>query len=118
MNENIEIPIQIVKKPLAYRIGDKLPKILRVIYYILLTITLVYWLYRLIGFLLKSIQKIGSFLFEKEHYYTFVFCLFILAIGTLLISQFVFGLDPFGKCINWIVEKWYDLKEWFINLFR
>lgn len=119
MNENIEIIANSLnKRPLAYKIGDKLPKVLRVIYYILLSITLIYWGFRLIVFTFKSVQKIGAFLFEKEHYNTFIFCLFVLAIGTLIISQFVLNLDPFGKAVQWFIEKWNEFENWFINLFK
>ena len=114
--ENQENIILINKRRLAYRIGDKLPKPIRVIYYIILAITLVYWLYRFSKFILDLIQKIGSFAFEKRNYYTFIICLIILGIGILLASQFIFGLNPFGKSLNWVVDKYNDLKNLIINL--
>lgn len=106
----------IENKRLAYRLGDKLPKPIRIIYYILLTITLIYWLYRVITGLITLIQKIGSFLFEKRNYYTFVVCLLILAIGVFLASQFIFNLDPLGKLGNWFNELWQDIRRWCARL--
>lgn len=108
--------IILAKKRFAYRLGDKLPKPIRVIYYIILTITLVYWLYRFIKLILDLIQKIGSFIFEKRNYYTFVVCLLILCVGVLIASQFIFGLDPIGKLGNWVVDRWNDFRQWCINL--
>ena len=103
---------EIIKKRLAYRIGDKMPKAIRIIYYILLTITLVYWIYRLTTSILDLIQKIGSFLFEKRNYYTFVVCILILCVGIFIASQFIFNLDPIGKMGNWFINKWNDLRHW------
>lgn len=99
-------------KRVAYRIGNKMPKPIRVIYYILLTLTLIYWLYRFIAGVLTLIQKLGSFIFEKRNYYTFIVCLLILTVGILLASQFLFNLDPFGKACNWFVEKWNNIRQW------
>lgn len=108
--------IETLHRRLAYRIGDRLPKAIRIIYYILLAITLVYWLYRFIRMILDLIQKIGSFMFDKRNYYTFVICLLILCIGVLIASQFIFGLDPIGKLGNWIVDRWNDFRQWCINV--
>ena len=114
MNE--EEKIEIIKKRLAYRIGDKMPKPIRVVYYVILAITLIYWLYRLTASILELIQKIGSFIFEKRNYYTFIVCILILCVGILLASQFIFNLDPFGKVANWLVSKWNDLRHWCVEI--
>lgn len=106
----------ITTKRLAYRIGDRMPKPIRIIYYIILGITLIYWLYRFIAGVLSFIQKLGSFVFEKHNYYTFVVCILILAIGILLASQFIFGLNPFGKVCDWFVDKWNDIRQWGVEL--
>lgn len=113
MNETTET---IINKRFAYRLGDKLPKPLKILYYFILTITLIYWLFRLIAAILALIQKCGAFVFEKRNFYTFVVCLIILAIGILLASQFIFNLDPFGKLINWFIEIWQTFKSWCIEL--
>lgn len=114
--ENVIIAPITSHKRLAYRLGDKMPKPIRVIYYVLLAITLVYWAYRLIALTLDLIQKIGLFIFEKRNYYTFVICLIILGVGILLASQFIFDLDPFGKLVNWIVNKWNDFRAWCVKI--
>lgn len=116
MENQKNIIMSINHRRLAYRIGDKMPKPIRVIYYVLLGITLIYWTYRLIALILDLIQKVGVFVFDKRNYYTFVICLIILGVGILVASQFIFGLDPFGKSLNWVVDKYNDLKNSIINL--
>lgn len=113
MEENV---IAKVNRRFAYRIGDRLPKAVRIIYYVLLGVTLIYWLYRAIVAVLDLIQTIGAFVFEKRNYYTFMVCLLILGIGVLFASQFIFGLDPFGKLVNWFVERWNDFRAWCVNV--
>lgn len=115
-NQETSIIEPILRKRLAYRIGDKMPKAIRIIYYVILAITLVYWAYRLIALTLDLIQKIGCFIFEKRNYYTFVVCMLILAIGILLASQFIFDLDPFGRFVNGIVDKWNNFRQWCVNI--
>lgn len=100
----------------AYRIGDKMPKAIKIIYYIILAVTLVYWLYRAISLTLSLIQRIGSFVFEKRNYYTFVICLIILGIGILLASQFIFDLDPFGRVANWFIDQWNNFRAWCVKI--
>lgn len=107
---------QEIKRRFAYRIGDKLPKPFRVIYYLLLSLTLIYWLYRVITGVLEMIQRLGAFIFEKRNFYTFIVCLLILGVGVLLASQYVFGLDPFGKIVAWALEKWEAFRLWCIEL--
>lgn len=89
---------------LAYRIGDHLPKWLRIIYYIVLFVTFIYIIYRFLEWLLLTIQKIGAFIFEPRNYWAAVMSLFILVIGAFLLAQFVLGLDPWGDTINWFKQ--------------
>lgn len=98
-----------VARRFAYRFGDRLPRPLRVIYYVVLTLTLIYWLYRLIALILGLIQRIGAFLFEKRNYYTLVLCLALCGIIVLLTAQFYFNLDPFGKFWDWVCSIWNGL---------
>lgn len=89
---------------LAYRIGDKLPKWLKIIYYIILIITFIYIIYRFLEWILITIQKIGAFIFEPRNYWTAVMSIFILLIGSFILAQFVLGLDPWGDAINWFKQ--------------
>lgn len=94
----------LVFRRFAYKLGDYLPKPLKVVYYIVLWATLLYVLFRIIEWTLIKIQVIGSFIFEKRNYWTAVWVLFILAVGSILIAQFWYGLDPFGNTIEWITN--------------
>jgi len=89
------------KARVAYRIGAWLPKPLRVIYYIVLCLTLVYLLYRLLEWVLKTIQKIGYFLFDPRNYWTMILSIFTVLLCSFLLAQFALGLDPVGKVIEW-----------------
>lgn len=100
---------ELIMKRFAYRLADHLPKPLRIIYYIILWATAVYILYRFISWLLITIQQIGEFIFEKRNYWTAVWVVFIMAVGSILIAQFWYGLDPIGHTIRWfenLIKGW------------
>lgn len=90
------------KVRVAYRIGAWLPKPLRIIYYIVLYLTLVYLLYRLLEWVLKTVQKIGYFLFDPRNYWTMVLSIFTVLLCSFLLAQFILGLNPVGKVIEWV----------------
>lgn len=94
---------------LAYRIGNWLPRPLRVLYYIVLYLTLIYIIYRIVEWVLKTIQKIGYFLFEPRNYWTMILSIFTVAICSFILAQFVLGLDPVGKVLEWGLEQ---LQSW------
>lgn len=94
---------------LAYRIGDKLPRVLKIMYYIVLFTTFIYLIYRFLEWVLKTIQKIGAFVFEPRNYWAAVLSLFILVIGAFIIAQFALGLDPWGNFIKWVVSTFENI---------
>lgn len=87
------------------RIGNRLPKWLRIIYNIVIFASLIYILIWLIAKLLIAIQKIGYTIFSPNFYWPIVTSLFILLIGAFLLAQFVFGLDPIGNLSYWIESQ-------------
>ena len=89
---------------------SRLPKWLRVILILLSIITVVYWLGFIIYKLLCAIRAVGAFIFETRNYWTFLACILILIIGSLLIAQFILGLDPWGNVVNWVIDRWNDFK--------
>lgn len=105
--ENIINEENIIRKNLF----QSLPKWLRIILIILSIITVIYWAILLIYKILKINRIIMEYVFKKDHYWTFVICLIMILISALLLSQFVFGLDPFGKFINSIIEKINEIKN-------
>ena len=105
--ENIINEENIIRKNLF----QSLPKWLRIILIILSIITVIYWAILLIYKILKINRIIMEYVFIEDHYWTFVICLIMILISALLLSQFVFGLDPFGKFINSIIEKINEIKN-------
>ena len=83
---------------------SKIPRIIKWLLYILLTITIIYWIIIMTYKLLDLMRRFLHFVSDKKNWWTFVCCVCILLIGTFIVAQFVLGLDPFGKFINSIKE--------------
>ena len=83
---------------------SKIPRIIKWLLYILLTITIRYWIIRMGYKLLDLMRRFLHFVSDKKNWWTFVCCVCILLIGTFIVAQFVLGLDPMGKFINSIKE--------------
>ena len=81
------------------------PKWLKAILLIVSIITLIYWIGFITYKILCAIRVFGAFIFEKRNYWTFLMCIFILVVGSLLIAQFALDLNPFGKLYEWILLK-------------
>lgn len=96
---------KIINKAFAFRLGDRMPKWLRILYYIVLFGTLVYVLIWLIAKLLIGIQKLGYTLFSPSWYWPIITSLFILAVGTFIVAQVILGLDPWGAFTQWVEES-------------
>lgn len=96
----------------ALRIGSNLPKPLKILYYIVLFGTLIYALFLLLQWFFKTVRVIGEFTFKPQNYWAVVLCLFVLAIGTLIVAQFVLGLNPVGKAWNWIENLFESIVRW------
>lgn len=79
--------------------NSKIPRIIKWLLYILLTITMIYWIIMLVYKILELIRRFVHFVSDKRNWWTFVCCVFILLIGTFIVAQFVLGLDPLGKFI-------------------
>lgn len=93
------------------KLWDRLPKPLRFILIFISIITVVYWVGFTIYKLLDAIRAIGAFICDKRNYWTFLCCILILVVGSLLIAQYYLNLDPFGKIAEWAISRWIELKE-------
>lgn len=82
-----------------------IPKALKVLLYILLTLTCIYWISIMTYKILELLRKSLHWCSEKRNWWTFVVCIAILAIGSLLIAQYLLDLDPIGKVVNWVVTN-------------
>ena len=83
---------------------SKIPRIIKWLLYILLTITIIYWIIIMAYKLLDLMRRFLHFVSDNKNWWTFVCCVCILLIGTFIVAQFVLGLDPVGKFINSIKE--------------
>lgn len=109
--EDTVISVKPKRRRLSYRIGDNLPRPLRFIYYAILILSGVYILYRIIEWVLKTIQKIGQFIFDDRTYWAVWICILILVIGGLLLGQYYFDLDPFGKIAEAVTSLFDQVRE-------
>lgn len=80
---------------------DKLPKPLRVILTIISIITVVFWLCKLIFLILKMNRIVMAYIFDKDHYWTFVICLLMIGLAFAIFYQVEYNV--FGKLWNEIV---------------
>lgn len=89
----------------------RLPKWLRIILIILSILTMVYWIGYITYKILCGVRVFGAFIFDKRNYWTFLTCIAILLIGTLLVAQFALGLDPIGKAYQYIIDQFNNLRD-------
>ncbi len=101
---------QVIINEAKRSIYHKLPKWAQFILKVLSIVTVVYWLGYLVYKLLSAIRCIGAYIFDTRNYWTFLCCILILAVGTLLVAQFYLGLDPIGQVSNWFIDRWNDFK--------
>ena len=91
------------------------PRWLKIVLLIISIITLIYWVGFMAYKILCAIRVIGAFIFEKRNYWTFLTCIALLLIGSLIMAQYVLGLNPIGQATEYILEKWQSIKEVIVN---
>lgn len=91
---------------------NRIPKWLKIVLITISIITMVYWLGLMVYKILCAVRIVGSFIFSPRNYWTFLCCIVILIVGSLVIAQVYFGLDPFGK----IEDKLINCLEYFKQL--
>lgn len=93
--------------------NSKLPKFLKVLIYLLLTLTCVYWIGYFTYKILDSIRAFLSYISTKEHWWAFLICVAILLVGTFLIAEFVFNLGWWQTILDWFVGIYKSVENWF-----
>ena len=103
-----------------YRIirNSNIPKVIKWILYILLAITMIYWIIMLVYKILELIRRFLHFISDKRNWWTFVGCIIILLIGTFLVAQFILGLDPIGKFITSVNEMINNIRNNLGNIIK
>jgi len=93
-----------ISKRFAFRLGNRLPKVLRIMYFIVLFLSMVYFIYRFFEWFLVTVRKFGEWFFRPQNYWAAVMSIGILLIGSFILAQFVLGLDPWGNTIERITN--------------
>lgn len=88
-----------VTKPSLFK---SLPKPIRIALTVLSIITVVFWLCKLIFLILKMNRIVMAYVFEKEHYWTFVICLLMIGLAFAIFYQVEY--NAFGKMFIKIKE--------------
>lgn len=94
----------------------KLPKWLKILVYLLLTITIIYWLGVFIIKFLEFTRIIIHWTTEKRNWWTFLVCILLILIGSLIMAQGVLGLDPIGRFKEILFDKWESIKEGIVGI--
>ena len=106
---------EVIESVVKTSLFSKLPKWLKVILIIVSILTLVYW----VGFVVIKILSLIRFILQeiskKEHWWFFIVTMLLVGIVALLLAQFVFGLDPFGKLSVWCVGIFDKITETIIE---
>jgi|GEM_PF-3275587 len=93
-----------ISKRFAFRLGNRLPKVLRILYYIVLFMSMIYFIYRFFEWVLVTFQKFGQWFFRPQNYWAAVMSIGILVFGSIILAQFVLGLDPWGYVTGKITD--------------
>jgi ascorbate-specific PTS system EIIC-type component UlaA len=101
---------------IRYVHNSKLPKWLKILIYITLTITCIYWLGIFIYKVLEYTRRFIHWTTEKRNWWTFLVCILILLIGSLIMAQGVLGLDPLGRFEEFLLEQWESIKEGIVSI--
>lgn len=95
---------------------SNMPKFLKILIEVLLTLTCVYWIGVLIYKILEGLRIFMHWTSDKRNWWTFLMCVAILVVGGLIIAQFFLGLDPFGKMWQGILNTFNNFRNWLSGL--
>lgn len=93
--------------------NSKMPRFLKALIYILLTITCVYWIGYFTYKILDAFRVFLHYVSTKEHWWAFLICLAILAVGAFLLAQFVFDLGWWEMFVEFLSDKYHQVVNWF-----
>lgn len=97
--------------------NSEMKKGVKIMLYILLTITVVYWFFYVAYRLLDALRFILHNMTEQSHWWFFITLCIIFAIGTLILLETTTSVKPFTALKNNIVNLFYIIKNWFENIF-
>lgn len=91
--------------------ASKLPKWLKIMLDVLLTITLVYWFGVMVYKILEATRRLLHWVSEKRNWWTFLVSILLVLVGSFIMAQFVLGLDPIGAITSYIEDLYKNLSE-------
>ena len=97
--------------------NSEMKKPLKIILYILLSITCVYWLGFILYKILDLLRIILHNMTEKSHWWFFVIITIIFTLGALILLETTTDIKPFTSLQHFIIDTFYMLKDWFTNIF-
>lgn len=89
----------------------------KIIIYILLTITCIYWLIYLIYKILDTLRIVLHTMTEKSHWWFFISLCIIFAIGTMVLLETTTEIKPFTSLQRFFIDTFYAVKNWVIGIF-
>ena len=93
---------------------NKLPKGLRVVIYVLLGLTVVFWVLFLLAQILEVVRKVVHWMSQKSVFWTGFYALVILCVGTFLVAEFVLHLGWWDKLVAFFTN-WFNVVREFVG---
>lgn len=97
--------------------NSEMKKGFKIVLYILLTITCVYWLFFLIFKLLDFLRIILHNMTEVSHWWFFITLCVIFTIATLVLMELVTDVKPLTALQRFFIDTFDICKNWIISFF-
>ena len=107
------------KKMLFKKIHEsKMPFILKLILYIVLLITVVYWALWIAYKLIDGVRALLHLFTDKGHFWFMILFMVFLALGAMVVMEYVVdvGYKPISLVLEWIRDKYELVKAYVENL--
>lgn len=84
----------------------KLPKGLRIVAYVVISLTIVGWIVFILANLLEVLRKILHWFSDRRIFWVGIYACLVLAVGTFLVAQFVLKLNWWEKLMD-VFSAWF-----------
>lgn len=97
---------------------SKMPFILKLILYIVLLITVVYWALWIAYKLIDGVRALLHLFTDKGHFWFMILFMVFLALGAMVVMEYVVdvGYKPISLVLEWIRDKYELVKAYVENL--
>lgn len=93
-----------------------MPKWLKIVLYILITLSLVYLIGLITYRVLEGIRWLLHNATDKKFYWITLTIILIATIVVLVVFEKFTDIDPFSNLIRYIVTKWQEFRNWVASL--